>query len=127
MDKVYIQGLTLYSLIGVYDFERHKKQRVIADVTLYSDLSKAASTDNVLDTLDYGKVAERLDDIAANASYQLLEALAHKMISTVFDEFAVDKLELSLSKPDILDNATNVGVTFVRERAASSKKAQATN
>jgi dihydroneopterin aldolase len=118
MDKVNIQGLTLYSLIGVYDFERHEKQRVIADVVLYTDLTAAGLSDNVADTLDYGKVAERLSDIAEASSFKLLEALAKAMLDTIFDEFAVSKLELSLSKPDILDNAQAVGITLSRERVA---------
>lgn len=116
MDKVIIQGLTLYSLIGVYDFERHAKQRVIVDVVLYTNLSKAALSDDVADTLDYGKVAERLAQLAEEASFKLLEALGLAMIDTIFAEFAVDKLELQLSKPDILDNADSVGVCFYRER-----------
>jgi dihydroneopterin aldolase len=116
MDKVIIQGLCLYSLIGVYDFERHEKQRVIADLVLYTDLSKAGISDDVADTLDYGKVAQRLSDIAENASYKLLEALGLHMIDVIFKEFAVNKLELTLCKPDILDNAQNVGVCFHRER-----------
>jgi dihydroneopterin aldolase len=116
MDKVIIQGLTLYALIGVYDFERHQKQRVMADVVLYTNLTEAAVSDDVSDTLDYGKVAERLAQIAEASSYKLLEALAKQMIDTVFAEFAVNALELQLSKPDILDNAQNVGVSFYRER-----------
>lgn len=118
MDKVIIQGLTLYSLIGVYDFERHEKQRVIVDVVLFTDLRAAAISDNVADTLDYGKVAMRLAQIADQSSFKLLEALANAMIETIFAEFAVQKLELQLSKPDILDNADSVGVCFHRERVS---------
>lgn len=117
MDKVIIKGLILHSLIGVYEFERHEKQRVIADLVLYTNLSKAADSDEVTDTLDYGKVAERLAEIANQATYKLLEALAKEMIDTLFAEFLVDKLELTLTKPDILDNAETVGVYFQRERA----------
>jgi dihydroneopterin aldolase len=116
MDKVIIQGLTLYSLIGVYDFERHAKQRVVADLVLYTDLQSAAVSDDVTDTLDYGKIAERLAQIAEQSSFKLLEALGKAMIDTIFAEFPVNKLELKLTKPDILDNADSVGVSFSRER-----------
>jgi dihydroneopterin aldolase len=116
MDKVTIQGLTLYSLIGVYDFERHEKQRVIADVVMHTDLRPAGISDDVADTLDYGKVAQRLSDIAESSSFKLLEALAKTMIDTIFEEFPVNTLELSLTKPDILDNAVAVGITLTRER-----------
>ncbi|MBT1450377.1 dihydroneopterin aldolase [Glaciecola sp. XM2] len=119
MDKVKIQGLTLYSLIGVYDFERLQKQRVTADLVMYTDLSKAGLSDDVGDTLDYGKVAQRMVDIADASSFKLLEALANAMVISIFDEFPVEKLRLSLYKPDILDNADNVGISITRERPHS--------
>lgn len=116
MDKVIIKGLTLHSLIGVYDFERHAKQRVIVDAVLFTDLQHAAISDDVADTLDYGKVAQRLSEVADQASFKLLEALAQAMIKVLFDEFSLNKLELQLTKPDILDNADSVGICFYRER-----------
>lgn len=118
MDKVIIEGLTLYSLIGVYDFERHQKQRVIADLVLHADLTSAITTDEVTNTVDYGKVAERLAELADGASFKLLEALGGAMIDMIFNEFSVDKLELTLRKPDILDNANSVGICFYRERSS---------
>nr|WP_136250433.1 dihydroneopterin aldolase [Ningiella ruwaisensis] len=120
MDKVFIEGLTLYTLIGVYDFERHEKQRVVVDLEMSYDLSRAAKTDSVNDTLDYGKVAQRLGAIAEEASFELLEALANNMIQVLFEEFDVTKLKLKLSKPDILKQANNVGILIERERPIKS-------
>lgn len=116
MDKVYIKGLQLYTLIGVYDFERLAKQRVIIDLELQTDLHKAGCTDNVEDTLDYGKIAQRLTDIADTASFSLLEALGQKMADVLLAEFAVDTLSLTINKPDILDNVSAVGIHIVRSK-----------
>jgi dihydroneopterin aldolase len=117
MDKVYINGLQLYTLIGVYDFERHAKQRVIVDIELQANLQKAGKSDQVTDTLDYGKIAERMAEIANNSSYQLLEALAENMANTILDEFATSSVTLTLNKPDILDNVMAVGIQIVRHQA----------
>jgi dihydroneopterin aldolase len=121
MDKVYINGLQLYTLIGVYDFERHAKQRVIVDIELHTNLQQAGRSDNVADTLDYGKIAQRLADIADNASYQLLEALGH-MAKVLLDEFAAESVNLTINKPDILDNVTAVGIKIVRSRAQAAQQ-----
>jgi dihydroneopterin aldolase len=116
MDLVKIEGLSLQALIGVYDFERHAKQRVIVDLVMHTDFSKAGATDDVTHTIDYGKVAERLGDLADKCEFKLLEALGAQMSDMIFAEFAPEKIELTLSKPDIIDNADNVAITLIRER-----------
>jgi dihydroneopterin aldolase len=114
MDTVFIKGLTLYTLIGVYEFERVEKQRIIVDVEMKVDLNQACLSDNVKDTADYGKIAERLAHIAEHASYQLLEAIGHEMATSILNEFAVESLKLTINKPDILDSADGVGIVLHR-------------
>ncbi|MFQ3207245.1 MAG: dihydroneopterin aldolase [Glaciecola sp.] len=117
MNLVKIQGLTVHALIGVFDFERHVKQRLILDVDMFTDLSLAASTDDVKNTIDYGKVAQRLADIADGSSYFLLEALAKEMLDMIFAEFNPQKVTLTVNKPDILKEAVNVAICMTRERS----------
>jgi len=115
MDLIKLHGLNLMALIGVYDFERHAKQRVIVDLVMHTDLSIAGHSDNVSDTIDYGKVAERLAELADDCEFKLLEALAAQMTDMIFTEFCPKKIELTLNKPDILDSADNVSITLIRE------------
>lgn len=117
MDKIFIEGLEVFSLIGVYDWERVATQRLLVDVTLYTDLSSAAASDNVNDTLNYADVANCIDVVAKNSEFQLIEALADAMLNAIFKQFPVMKITLKLSKPDILPNAVNVAVEFTRENA----------
>lgn len=116
MDLVKIQGLTVHALIGVFEFERHAKQRLILDVDMVTDLQLAASTDNVKNTIDYGKVAQRLVELADGSSYFLLEALAKEMLDMIFAEFNPQKITLTVNKPDILKEAVNVAISMTRER-----------
>lgn len=115
MDIVFIKGLELNALIGVYDFERTTKQRVVVDLELHTCLLKAAQSDDVNDTLDYGKVAERLADIAGSTNFQLLESLANEMIEMIAEEFLPKALKITIHKPDILDNAASVGICLSRQ------------
>jgi dihydroneopterin aldolase len=115
MDKIFIEGLEVFSLIGVYDWERVATQRLLVDVTLYTDLSKAAESDNVNDTLNYADVANCIELAAKTSEFALIEALANEMMNAIFAQFPVAKISLKLSKPDILTNAVNVAVEFTRE------------
>ncbi|MFT4937889.1 MAG: dihydroneopterin aldolase [Paraglaciecola sp.] len=116
MDKIYIEGLQVYSLIGVYDWEREAKQRLLVDMQLFTDLSPAAKSDQVNDTLNYAEVASCIEKVANISEFKLLEALADAIIAAVFAGFPVQKISLKLSKPDILPNAQNVAVELLRER-----------
>lgn len=117
MDKIYIEGLEVFSLVGVYAWERVATQRLLVDLTLYTDLSKAAMSDDVADTLNYAEVALCIEEVAKNSQFQLIEALADAMIVAVFKQFPLKKLTIKLSKPDILSKAVNVAVEFTREHA----------
>jgi dihydroneopterin aldolase len=115
MDKIIIEGLQLASLIGVYDWERKAKTRLLADVTLLTDLSLAANSDLVADTINYADVAQCLVEVAEQSEFELLEALADAMIQALFKHFPVSAITLKLSKPDILANAQNVAIELTRE------------
>ena len=121
MDKVFIKGLELYTLIGVYDFERNAKQRVLVDLEMCTNLTAAGVSDNVDDTLNYASVAERLAELANKASFKLLEALASQMIDAIMDEFPVSSVVLTMHKPDILKNVQSVGVVLHKQRNATPK------
>jgi dihydroneopterin aldolase len=117
MDKIHIEGLQIYSLIGVYDWEREAKQALLVDLLLFTDLQPAALSDKVADTLNYAEVAECVKKLAAESEFELLEALANAIIHKVFESFPVNKIKLKLSKPEILADAKNVAVELTRNRA----------
>lgn len=117
MDKIHIEALQIYSLIGVYDWERETKQALLVDLVLFTDLQPAALSDKVADTLNYAEVAECVKKVAAESEFELLEALANAMICKVFELFPVDKISLKLSKPEILPDAKNVAVELIRNKS----------
>ena len=117
MDKIHIEGLEVLALIGVYDWERKHQQRLIVDVELNADLSLAAQTDDVANTLNYALITQGISDYAANSEFKLIEALASHMVDWLLQSFPMLKaVRLKLSKPDILANAKNVAVEFTKEQ-----------
>ncbi|AWL11097.1 Dihydroneopterin aldolase [Saliniradius amylolyticus] len=117
MDTIYIEKLGVESLIGVYDWERHSPTSLLLDVTLGVDLQPATLSDDVTDTVDYARVAETLEEVAAQSQFELLEALAGKMIERLFNDFVtIQRVRLKVSKPGILPLAENVAIEMQRER-----------
>ena len=114
MDKVLIRGLTLEALIGVYPEERLAPQRLVLDVDIETDLTAAAKSDCVADTVDYGKVSEQLKQIAATSQYQLLESLSGELINHILDNYRCSAVTITMYKPDIMPDGTNVAIQMTR-------------
>ncbi|MET1219147.1 MAG: dihydroneopterin aldolase [Glaciecola sp.] len=116
-DKVLIRNLQLPVLIGVYDFEREAKQRVIFEIDCHVDNRPAGLSDDVNDAVDYAKVTECVTQICEQSEYRLLEALAEHVCRDILEQFPLVKaIDLTLHKPDIMPNDVQVAIQIHRAR-----------
>lgn len=118
MDIVYIRGLQVDTVIGVYDWEREIRQRVVLDLEMATDVSRAAADDAIADALDYAAISQRLVAFVGASEFQLIETLAEEVAQIVRQEFAVPWLRLSVSKPGAVSEADTVGVRIERGSAS---------
>lgn len=117
MDKIIIEHLEIDTVIGVYDWERESTQKLIFDLVITADLSKAMKSDRVEDTIDYAKVAERIEQLTEVHQPELLERFADIAFEHLFNEFDILAIQMKITKPDILSQARSVGIELYRERA----------
>ena len=115
-DTIFIHGLEIETIIGVYERERDIKQTVFVDLEMALADQTAADSDDLRFTVDYDAVSTRITSYVEETQYQLLEALAEKIAALVLMEFAVEDLKLKLSKPGAVKNAKNVGIIITRSR-----------
>lgn len=114
MDIIYLNDLRIDTVIGVYDWERRVKQRVILDLEMATDIRQAAASDSLDDTLNYKAVAKRLIDFVGHSEYQLVETLAERIAEIVLNEFNVPWLRLRLNKQGAVRGARDVGIIIER-------------
>jgi len=114
MDRVFIENLTVETVIGIYDWEREIRQAVSLDLEMAFDIRKAAASDAIEDTLDYKAVSKRLIHFIEQSEFQLVEALAEECASIILQEFPVRQLKLKLSKPGAVRGSSAVGVIIER-------------
>ena len=60
MDKVFIKNLEVETVIGIYDWEREVRQLISISLVMDFDLTKAAKTDKIEDSLNYKKISKRI-------------------------------------------------------------------
>jgi len=114
MDIVFIRDLQIETVIGIYDWERKIRQMISIDLDMASDIKKAASSDQIDDTLNYKAVAKRLITFVEESEFQLVETLAEKICQIVITEFNVPWVSLTLNKPGAVSGSKSVGVKIER-------------
>lgn len=114
MDTVYIQGLAIDTVIGVYDWERQVRQTVVLDLEMAADVAIAAVSEQLADALDYHAIAERLQAFVGASDCLLIETLAERCAALVRNEFGVAWVKLRLAKPTAVPAAREVGVIIER-------------
>lgn len=114
MDTVFISGLAVETVIGVYDWERDITQRLVIDLDMAWDNRVPGRSDDVADALDYKAVSDDVTAFFAETHPQLLETAAEQLASRLQARFAIPWLRLRIGKPGAVPAAANVGVIIER-------------
>ena len=113
---VFIEGLEVDTVIGVYDWERKIRQPLWFDIEMAFDNRVPAGSDAIEDTLDYKAVSKRVVSYVQSTDFGLVETLAECVAELILSEFPVGRVNLKLSKPGAVRGARAVGVKIVREK-----------
>jgi dihydroneopterin aldolase len=119
MDRIWLYGIECRCRIGVPAAERRKPQRILIDVGMELDVSKAAARDDFHLTADYWEIEKAVRTSAELGERQLVETLAQKTAQLVL---AKDKKILSVTvivhkKPAVMPKTREVVVEITRRRS----------
>jgi dihydroneopterin aldolase len=119
LDRITLRGLRGRGFHGVYGHERETGQEFVVDVTLgVLSISKAAKTDDLSDTVDYGGVAEAVVSIIEGEPVHLIERLADLIASACLTFDFVRAVQVTVHKPQapLRVQFADVAVTITRTR-----------
>jgi dihydroneopterin aldolase len=116
MDVIFLTGLATECIIGIWDWERRVKQRIVLDLEMATDIRKAAASDHIDDTLDYKRVAKRLLQFVGESEFQLVETLTERIAEIIITEFSVPWVRVRLNKQGAIRGARDVGILIERRR-----------
>jgi len=114
-DKVFIKNLVLPCHVGVTQEERSKRQNVIVDVEIYCDLSQAAVTGDLKDSINYYEIKEKISSAVTNGEFKLLETLAETVASLALKEPAALRVGVAVKKEKYA-KAPVMGIEVTRDR-----------
>lgn len=114
MDRVFIEGLEVDTVIGAYDWEREIRQCLRLDLSFAWDNRAPAQDDDLTKALDYATVSARIQAFASAAQFILVETFAERLATVLMAEFQIPWLRIKLTKPGAVPAATGVGVEIER-------------
>lgn len=114
MDIIFLGGLQIEAIIGIYDWERETRQTVILDIEMAFDIQKAAETDDIKYTLDYKAVSKRVIAFVETSSFFLVEKLTVEIANIIRNEFDVPWVKITLNKKGAIRGASDVGIVIER-------------
>jgi dihydroneopterin aldolase len=97
--RIALSGLRAFGRHGVYPRERADGQTFVVDVELDLDLSTAAASDDVADTVDYGVLADRLVAVVGGEPVNLIETLAARLLAVCTDDPRAVGAAVTVHKP----------------------------
>src|SRR3954470_12208984 len=106
-DSIELRGLRLRAVVGVLPWERRVAQPLDLDLDVVADLSAAGASDDLRDTVDYGRLCEVVETVVVEGRFGLLEALVDRVAAAVLSvdprirsvTVAARKLEPPVAQP----------------------------
>jgi dihydroneopterin aldolase len=116
--RIDLTGIEVWARHGVFESEKRDEQLFRVDVSATLDLAAASGSDDLADTLDYGGLAQRVHDLVAAESHNLIETIADRLATLVLEDARIDSVSVTVHKPQapIPVAFEDVAVTVVRHR-----------
>ena len=117
MDKILIDKMQFMATHGCSEFEKTNAQLFEVDLELDTDLSKSMETDSINSTIDYSIIYKLVEKIIVDNTFNLIEKLASSIIDQIFEQFDINKVIITIRKPNapIDGKFDHVGVRIERE------------
>ncbi len=112
MDSIQIADLAIVTRIGITKEERAAPQRILINIELFFDLSKAATSDDIKDTIDYAAVTSAVKNLAETERCTI-EKFAGDTAQMILKEFHPVSVKVSVWK-FVLPDTRGVSVNITR-------------
>jgi len=95
--KIEIKDLTFKCIIGILDYERIKKQKVIVNISFEYEFKK-----NIF--IDYSEISSLIQRQIKIKKFLLIEDAIIFLEAKLYKLYKINNLHITISKPNILKN-----------------------
>ena len=116
-DRIQIEDLVVRTIIGIYDRERDRCQDVVVNITLWTDITAAARSDDIEQAVDYRSLTKNIIEHVEDSRCMLLERLVEEISALVLEDAAIVSTSVKVEKPGALRFSRSVGIEIFRTRS----------
>ena len=116
MDMLRLNGIEVPCIIGDLPEERLREQRLLVDVALDLDLSAAARSDALSDTVDYAGLANCIRAKLKSAKCRLVERAAALALDECLCDGRVTRATVTVRKSGCVPGLSSAEVVLSRAR-----------
>jgi dihydroneopterin aldolase len=98
-DAILLEGVQIPAALGVTAAERRMRRPVLLDLVVEHDLGAAGRSDRIGDTIDYGAIYARVEEVASGREHRLVEALAERIAAALLAQFGFAAVTVTVRKP----------------------------
>ncbi|MBR4654461.1 MAG: dihydroneopterin aldolase [Kiritimatiellae bacterium] len=121
MDSLRLNGIEVLCIIGDLPEERLREQRLLVDATLELDLSAAAASDSLADTVDYAALSRRIRETLRSAKCRLVERAAKLAVGECLADARVVRATVSVRKCGSVPGLSSAEVAVSRMRGEAAE------
>lgn len=117
LDQIHIKDLVVSGIVGINPDERVNPQDVLINATLWADTRPAATSDDIVDAVNYRTVTKAMIAHVESGEPMLVERLVAELAAIALEsDERIQQVEVTVEKPGALRHARSAGVTVRRRR-----------
>ena len=116
MDTIYLSDIDVSCILGCFPEERTVLRPVVISITLGTDISAAAASDDLHDAVDYNALTQEIIDVTQRSSFNLIESLAETIAAICLTPQGVVTATVTVTKPHPRPHLKAAAITITRQR-----------
>ena len=113
---VFIKDFIIEEIIGFYENEKIKKQKIIFNIVLDINQNSLPNEKDIKSVVDYDKITDKLKTLTKSKKYNFLESLAEDSFEKIFEDKRINSATIRIEKPEAVKNAKSVGIEVFKTR-----------
>ena len=116
MDKVIINNLKVYGILGIHPHEQRTPQEIRVSVKASTDIKPAADEDDILQSVNYSTLAKDIIRFIDSSHFLTIEALIEALSADILQNDLINSVWVRIEKPNAVPEAESVGVEITRSK-----------
>ena len=116
LSSIHVQGLNLWSHVGVLDHERLLGQSFLLDLTIWIDLESAALNDDLSKTADYSLAIKSIQELSLEINCLTIEHFSERILEKFEALYGDVPIQITLEKCSPPIDGFNGSVSITRSR-----------